>query len=178
MHGLQKPRARTIVALLLAVAAGLTAAAGQATDGASPLDRIKVLEGDWVSAADGDMVKKGDLVSSYRVTAAGHAVVETNFPGTSHEMVTVYTEEDGDLVLTHYCMAGNQPRMRATSPSDPRIEFAFDGGGNIADPDKDQHMHSAWLEILGPDEMRSQWTEHADGKPALVVPMHTVRKTN
>ena len=59
------------------------------------------------------MSKKGDLVARYAVTAAGSAVVETVFPGTEHEMVTVYHADGSDLVLTHYCMEGNQPRMRA-----------------------------------------------------------------
>lgn len=159
----------------LMIAALLISTAPAAAGG---LESLKALEGDWFAVADGDMVKEGDLVSSYRVTASGTAVVETEFPGTDHEMVTVYTEEGGDLVLTHYCMAGNQPRMRASAVAGSRFEFAFDGGDNIADPSKDQHMHSAWLEIVGPNEVRSEWTEYRDGKPGLVVPIHMVRRTS
>ena len=88
------------------------------------------------------MAKKGDLVARYAVTAAGSAVVETVFPGSAHEMVTVYHADGPDLVLTHYCMEGNQPRMRAKDARGPRFEFAFDGGTNI-DPKRDRHMHSA-----------------------------------
>lgn len=178
MYGRRKLRTAMSATLLLGVAY-LLAIPGQATDSTTePLERFKVLEGDWIAIADGEMVKKGDLVSSYRVTAAGSAVVETTFPGTSHEMVTVYTEEGGDLVLTHYCMLGNQPKMRASNVSGPRIEFAFDGGGNIDDPLKEQHMHSVWFEFIGPDELRSEWSEHENGEPALVVPMHLVRRAN
>jgi hypothetical protein len=39
----------------------------------------------------------------YRVTGAGSAVVETLFPGTPHEMVTVYHARKGVLCMTHYC---------------------------------------------------------------------------
>ena len=74
------------------------------------------------------MAKKGDLVARYAVTAGGTAVMETVFPGTQHEMVTVYHADGPDIVLQHFCMEGNQPRMRAKAPAAARVEFAFDGG--------------------------------------------------
>jgi hypothetical protein len=138
-------------------------------------EQVKSLAGEWVAAEDGEMMKKGDLVARYAVTAAGSAVVETVFPGSPHEMVTVYHPDGADLVLTHFCMEGNQPRMRARQPKGARFEFTFDGGANI-DPGRDRHMHSAWLEILGADEIRNEWTEHAEGKTVLVVRSHLVRK--
>ena len=103
------------------------------------------------------------------------AVVETIFPGQAHEMVTVYHVDGPDLVLTHYCMEGNQPRMRAKAAQGPRFDFAYDGGANI-DPRRDRHMHSASLALLGADEIRTEWTELAEGKPVLVVKSHLVRK--
>jgi hypothetical protein len=74
-------------------------------------------------------------------------------------------------------MEGNQPRMRAKAPSGARVAFAFDGGGGI-DPRSDRHMHSAWFEFVGADEIRNEWTEHAGGKPVLVVGSHLVRRQN
>jgi hypothetical protein len=140
------------------------------------LDRFKALVGEWVAAEDGEMSKKGDLVARYAVTAAGSAVVETLFPGSPHEMVTVYHADGSDLVLTHYCMEGNQPRMRARNARGSRFEFAFDGGTNI-DPKRDRHMNSASLELVGADEIRSVWTEIEAGKPVFVAKSHLVRKT-
>ena len=81
------------------------------------------------------------------------------------------------MVLTHYCMEGNQPRMRARAPAGARVAFAFDGGARI-DPRRDRHMHSAWVEFVGADEIRNEWTEHAQGKPVLVVGSHLLRKAN
>lgn len=143
--------------------------------GAAGLDRLKTLAGEWIAAEDGEMSRKGDLVARYAVTAAGTAVVETVFPGSPHEMVTVYHLDGPDLVLTHYCMEGNQPRMRARSGAGPRIDFAFEGGANI-DPTRDRHMNSAWIELVAADEIRSEWTELAEGKPVLVAKSHLVRK--
>jgi hypothetical protein len=164
---------RTVnLALLVISATGTLRAATPA-----PLDRWKALAGEWVAAKDGPMVKKGDLVARYTVTASGSAVVETTFPGSQHEMVTVYHADGADVVLTHYCMEGNQPRMRAKTPAAQRVQFTFDGGTNI-DPARDRHMHSAWLEFVSADEIRTEWTEIAGGKPVLVVESSLIRKGN
>jgi hypothetical protein len=165
---------RKVGILALALGLGTAWAAGPSSSG---LDRFKALAGDWVSAEDGDMVKKGQLVAQYHVTGSGSAVVEELFPGTEHAMTTVYHLDGNDLVLTHYCMTGNQPRMRAKASNGTKIAFAFDGGTNI-DPKKDQHMHEATFDFVGKDELRSTWTEFAQGKPGMVVNMHLVRKTS
>jgi hypothetical protein len=169
----------TVAALALSAGAALAAwGATTPTTGqpaSAALDRFKALAGEWVAAEDGEMAKKGDLVARYAVTASGSAVVETVFPGGPHEMVTVYHADGPDLVLTHFCVEGNQPRMRAKNASGSRFQFAFDGGTNI-DPRRDRHMNSATVELVGPDEIRSVWTEIAEGKPVLVAKTHLVRK--
>ncbi|HEV7498348.1 MAG TPA: hypothetical protein VGQ33_00035 [Vicinamibacteria bacterium] len=172
------PRIAAVLILVGGAAALATSAPLASTPGARPpaLERMKSLAGDWVSLEDGPMTKKGDVVAHYAVTGAGSAVVETVFPGTDHEMLTVYHADGADLVLTHYCMEGNQPRMRARAPQGSRFDFAFDGGTNI-DPAKDRHMHSATLELLGADEIRSEWTETALGAPVFVARTHLARQT-
>jgi hypothetical protein len=171
------PRLAILGALVLCAGAALAAtptAPGKPTSAA--LERFKTLAGEWVAAEDGDMVKKGDLVARYAVTASGSAVVETVFPGSEHEMVTVYHADGPDLVLTHYCMEGNQPRMRAKGAAQgSRFDFAYDGGTNI-DPKRDRHMHSATFDLVGADEIRSEWSELAEGKPVFVARMHLVRR--
>ena len=176
MFSIARPIA-TLAALALSSGAALASppATAAAKPAAAALERFKALAGEWVAAEDGEMSKKGDLVARYAVTANGSAVVETVFPGSPHEMVTVYHADGPDLVLTHYCMEGNQPRMRAKDPKGTRFDFSFDGGTNI-DPKRDRHMHSAWVSLLGSDEIQSEWTELAEGKPVLVAKMHLVRK--
>jgi hypothetical protein len=152
------------------------AAPEAAAKGTRPaFEKLKSLAGEWVAAEDGEMSRKGDLVARYALTAAGTALVETVFPGSPHEMVTVYHADGPDVVLTHYCMEGNQPRMRARNASGTRFDFQFEGGANI-DPRRDRHMNSASLELLGQDEMRTVWTELADAKPVFVAKSHLVRK--
>jgi hypothetical protein len=169
---------RIAMATVLWMAPGLAVSAPADTAArptSAALDQFKALAGEWIAAEDGPMTKKGDLVARYRITAAGTAVVETVFPGTPHEMVTVYHADGADLVLTHYCMEGNQPRMRARDAKGAKFEFAYDGGTNI-DPQKDRHMHSASIELVGANEIRSEWTELDAGKPVLVAKSHLVRK--
>src|SRR5579883_3440161 len=84
--------------------------------GAAGFESLKKLAGDWVQIGK-DGKPAGPVVSSIRVTSAGTAVEETLFPGTAHEMVTMYHLDGGELVLTHYCALGNQPHMRLTPES-------------------------------------------------------------
>ena len=165
-----------IVVLVSVGAVFATAApAGPAGKPLAAFELFRALAGEWV-ADDGEMYKKGDVVARYAVTASGTAVVETVFPGSPHEMVTVYSADGPDLVLTHYCMEGNQPRMRAKNAKGPRLDFAFDGGTSI-DPKKDRHMNSASIEFVGADEIRTVGTEIEGGKPVFVAKSRLVRKS-
>src|SRR5262245_26324092 len=80
------------------------------------LEKMKSMAGTWV-VADKDGKPTDEIASVIRVTAGGSAVHETIFPGQPHEMISMYTAEGSDLVMTHYCMLGNQPRMKADPKS-------------------------------------------------------------
>jgi hypothetical protein len=91
-------------------------------------------------------------------------------------MITMYHLDGADLVLTHYCMLGNQPRMRAEPGTDVnRIEFKFVSAGNLKSPD-DHHMHQATLTITGPDRLKAEWTSCKEGKTCHQVTFDLVRK--
>lgn len=128
------------------------------------LERLKKLVGTWV-ATDEAGKPTDKVVSVFKLTAGGSAVHETIFPGTGHEMVTVYHLDGKDLVLTHYCAAGNQPRMKA-DPKAPATElrFEFAGGSNL-DPAKDMHMHEGSIRFLDDDRIEWSWVGWMNGKP-------------
>ena len=103
-------------------------------------EKMKKLVGTWV-AADKDGKPTDQVVSILKLTAGGSAVHETHFPGQPEEMVSLYTVDGPDLIMTHYCVLGNQPRLKADPESSAnQIAFKFAGGGNL-DPSKDKHMH-------------------------------------
>ena len=152
---------------LAAVCAPLTGADAPSGPASNPaktaFERLKSLAGQWegtVSRSDtGPAVKV-----IYRVTSNGSVVLETLFPGTDHEMMTVYHLDGSDLVLTHYCAMGNQPRMRLSAESTAdRMVFEFTGGSNVR-PDKDVHMHSGQIQFEGADTLVAEWDVYQNGK--------------
>ncbi|HXY39361.1 MAG TPA: hypothetical protein VEQ10_06805 [Vicinamibacteria bacterium] len=157
-----------LATLALAVCVGpARPAAGQGA-GASAraaFEQLKSLAGTWQGPASHDTTGQEATVV-YRVASGGSVVQETLFPGTPHEMISMYHLADGNLVMTHYCAMGNQPRMKLdTAASTPqRLVFAFDGGTNL-DPAKDGHVHSGVLELRG-DTVRADWAVWSSGKEA------------
>jgi len=142
------------------------------------LDKMKSLAGTWV-VADKDGKPTDEVASVIKVTAGGSAVQETIFPGQPHEMVSIYTADGSDLVMTHYCVLGNQPRMKAEpkSVAGNKIRFEFAGGGNL-DPKKDKHMHGAILTIVDADHIEIEGVAWDNGAPAkeMCGQMKLVRK--
>lgn len=151
------------------------------------LEKMKTLVGTWVTA-DKDGKPTDDVVSVIKLTAGGSAIHETLFPGQAHEMVSIYTVDGTDLVMTHYCMLGNQPRMKAStkslgnnSPGNKNngntLNFEFAGGSNL-DPKKDKHMHSAIVTIVDADHYEVQGIGWENGAPAkeMCNGMKLVRK--
>src|SRR5689334_11531769 len=88
--------------------------------GSAEFERIKQLAGRWNGTAHGDNNMPGMSVE-YKVTGGGSAVEERLFPGTPHEMVSMYYDENGKLTMTHYCMIGNRPKMTLESASPTQI---------------------------------------------------------
>jgi hypothetical protein len=129
------------------------------------LEKMKKLAGTWV-AADEDGKPTDQVVSIIKVTAGGSAVHETLFPGQPQEMVSIYTADGADLILTHYCVLGNQPRMKA-DPKSPanQIVFRFAGGTNL-NVAKDKHMHEATLTFVSDDRIEVKGTGWENGAPA------------
>lgn len=140
-------------------------------------EKLKTLVGTWV--VEDEEGKPTDQVASViKLTAGGSAIHETLFPGEPHEMVSIYTTDGPDVLMTHYCVLGNQPQMRAKSTSSgKKLNFEFVGGTNL-DPAKDKHMHSAVLTFVDDDRIEVNGVGWEDGKPAdeMCGGMKLVRK--
>jgi len=74
-------------------------------------------------------------------------------------MTSVYHLDGPVLRMTHYCGAGNQPRLRAEpASSDPRrIRFAFVDATNLADP---RAPHVDGVELLFRDSSHVDLSFH------------------
>src|SRR5438477_10450809 len=92
---------KTILAIAM-----LACSLGSAND---EFEKVKKLEGSWESTD-----KDHPCTVTYKVTSGGSAVSEIMTMPNHAEMLTVYHLDGGSLVLTHYCMLGNQPHMKST----------------------------------------------------------------
>ena len=92
-------------------------------------ERLKGLAGTW-DAFDKRASRKLNAV--YTVTGGGNAIME-DLDG----MATAYHLDNGTIKLTHYCGAGNQPRMRVKSIENGgrQIKFEMVDITNLKSPD-------------------------------------------
>jgi len=127
--------------------------------------RFTQLAGEWVGKGmHGDKEQESRIV--YKLTAGGSALVETFDPGSDHEMVTVIHPDGDSLLLTHYCMLGNQPQMRAKPKvGDNKVKFDFVKATNLAS-DKDMYMRDVTFTFVDKDTLKTEWTNFNDGKEA------------
>ena len=166
-----------LLALCLACVSARGGEKASSTPAQDAFNKLKELAGEWHGRA-GDREKGMEATVIYKTTAAGNTVMETLFPGTTHEMVTMYYLEDGKLVLTHYCAAGNQPRMALTKKATPEmLDFNFIGGANISSR-RDGHMHAARLRFIGKDALESEWDYFQDGKKTDTKKFYLKRKAS
>lgn len=151
---------------------------------AHPLfDRFKTLVGTWEgTGTHGEGGEATEAVVTYRLTAGGSALVETIGPGTPMEMVSVYHLDGEKLMMTHYCLANNQPTMIAVAGEKPGVvHLEFDSATNMPDPNA-MHMHEATFEFLNDDHHRSTWQGYVDGQPVpemcAVFDLHRVAEAS
>ena len=119
-------------------------------------DTIKSLAGEWEGKNSmGDRVRV-----SYRVTADGSALmseIQSQMKGDNHDMVSMIHMDRDRLLLTHYCAAGNQPRMQASRSADGKtIRFDFVDATNLASPDAG-HMQRVIFTILDAKHHTEHW---------------------
>jgi len=163
-----KARSRTLrgAAAAAVMFAVVSLAAAGASAAAGGLEAMKRLAGTWEGTNE-----KGQAVRlTYEVVATGSAVQETiEIQEKSRvDMVTLYHLDGDDLMLTHYCAAGNQPRMKAVSVKPGGIRFDFvDATGLVSS--EAGHMRAAEFAFEGEDRLTSSWTWREKGADLFTV---------
>lgn len=115
-------------------------------------DRIAAMAGTW----EVTVPETPPGTATFTVSSSGSIVREIMFPGTEHEMTNVYHMDGGTLVMTHYCAAGNQPRMRARAEQGDTIRFEFD---SVTDAQPDEHcMATMVLTFVDKDHATAHWS--------------------
>ncbi len=130
---------------------------------AALLGHISKLVGDWESTDD---TGNKHHASNFAVTSGGSAVREIMWPGMDHEMTNLYHMDGGVLVCTHYCAAGNQPRMVATHSAKTDegtvFLFEFDSVSNLRES-HEHYMGNLTLTILEDGRLREDWRSYDRG---------------
>jgi hypothetical protein len=140
------------------------------SDAQKIFEKMKTLAGSW----QGNMTTtpqvagtEGKLVQiALRVTSSGNALMhEMTVTGMPDDPLTMFYVEGERLLLTHYCDAGNRPRMEGKISADGKIlEFDFIDlvGGN-----QKGHMHHAVFTMIDADHHTEDWTYMLPGDKPL-----------
>jgi hypothetical protein len=136
-------------------------------------ERLKRLQGEWRGvSADGAK----ELGLRYMVASKQSVVIEFYkhfFKGRlmPDEMVTVYHPNGADLMLTHYCTLGNQPRMIAdlSAESLDTLRFKYAGCTNLSHADC-LRMSAVTFHFESDERFRQTW--HWFGKKGYLEPEH------
>jgi hypothetical protein len=112
------------------------------SEAAKSFETLKTLVGSWESDNP-----KHPMSVNFRVTSNGSAILSEMLDGHDN-MITMFHLDDGRLMLTHYCAAGNQPRMVGKmSPDGKTLEFVFIDGTNF-NSTKDGHMDGLVITVI------------------------------
>jgi hypothetical protein len=178
-------RSTLFVALisLSTVAFAQTQAAAPQSDAQNAFTKLKALAGNWEGRATLNPPSAhedpGLMQVSLRVTSRGNALVhemagkddpnakeKPAAKSTDHDDPITMFYVDGDrLLLTHYCDAGNRPRMVGKiSPDGKKVEFTF---LDVAGSTKFGHMQHAVFTIIDADHHTEDWTYLMPGNKAM-----------
>jgi len=149
-----------VVPVFIALAVA-TAAAQSA--GTKSFEAMKSLAGDWEGKSQiGERVEV-----SYQMTGSGSALmsnIRTSKPDHSEDMISMIHMDGDRLLLTHYCSAGNQPRMQASiSPDGKSITFDFVDATNLTDS-QPGHMLRVIFTFTDANHHTEEWHFAAPGK--------------
>jgi len=159
-----------ILCLVIAVAlwaAGIDSQAPASSQRAPGFEALKKLVGEWESVADDGKPMR----LTYRLISSGTALMESNTHDSAESpMITIYHPDGADLIVTHYCPDGDQPRMRAKASSAKAIEihFVFQDATNSWRP-SGAMMRGLTLRMPDATHLVQEWDGFENGKPSITV---------
>lgn len=150
------------VAFLSAVA---TASAQAPSAGQQAFDKLKTLAGKWEGTDGGGKAawSRFTLVSNGTVIMQAHKSDSEDY-----SMLTTYYVDNGRLMITHFCGAGNQPRMVAAGLSldGQRITFRLHDVTNLTSPETG-HMAALEITFVDGEHYTERWTWREGGKDQM-----------
>ena len=154
--------ATAVAVLVVVLSASLVVAQ---SDAHKSFDLLKGLEGNWA----GKNQQGQPIQVTFRMTAGGSALMSEILGHGPENMITMFHMDGDRLLMTHYCGAGNQPRMKVVSSDAKSVSFEFTDGTNIGpgdghmqhvtftQPDADHHVEE-WVFVDHGKEMKELFT--------------------
>ncbi len=123
-------------------------------------EKMKSLVGEW----KGTSMDKKPAMATYTLVSDNSALMERLTMGSESEMVTMYYPDGDRLMMTHYCSAHNQPRMRSQTVFGEikNITFDFVDATNLSSPDAG-HMKKLVVTFADRDHFTQEWTWTQEG---------------
>ncbi|MGA8273657.1 MAG: hypothetical protein WB919_18995 [Candidatus Sulfotelmatobacter sp.] len=170
-------KCKHIFTLGLVLALSLSAAAQ--SDAEKSFAKMKTLAGSWeghvtTTPQRGEIEGKSVQVT-LRVTSMGNALMhEMTGAGRPDDPITMVYLDGDRLMLTHYCDAGNRPRMTGkTYPDGKTVEFAF---LDVAGSTQYGHMDHAAFTMIDANHHSEDWIfMDPEGKSAVHAHMDLQR---
>jgi hypothetical protein len=144
----------------------LSAVALAQSDAQRSFDKLKTLAGSWeghVATLPLQADIEGKLMQvSLRATSMGNALMhEITGAGRPEDPITMLYLDGDRLLLTHYCDAGNRPRMTGKmSPDGKTVEFDF---LDVAGSTEYGHMDHAVFTVIDANDHTEDWTYMTPG---------------
>jgi hypothetical protein len=150
-----------VVMLCLGFSAGWPRLLLAETKESAAFDKLRALDGDWQGTVAWTGQKSTGIAAHYHVTGNGSAVVED----LSNGMTSVYHLDGTELMMTHFCAAHNQPRLKATGfgRDNSGITFSFLDITNLSSP-KAGHVQGLDVKFLAADHITLQFHFVSEGK--------------
>jgi hypothetical protein len=150
---------------LIAIALmSLSTVAVAQSDAQKSFDKLKSLAGTWEGTFEGK-----PMHASLRVTSMGNAIEHEMKAEGPDDPITMFYLEGDRLLLTHYCDAGNRPRMVGKmSPDGKTLEFDFLDVANYSST-QIGHMQHAVFSFVDANHHTEEWTFLLEGKPPMVA---------
>ncbi|MDP9160349.1 MAG: hypothetical protein M3O09_08990 [Acidobacteriota bacterium] len=168
------------IALVAVSAAAFAQSDAQKSETQKSFDKLKTLAGTWEGHVTGVPEAKdveGKLAKvSFRVTSMGNALMhEMRVGERADDPITMLYMEGDRLLLTHYCDAGNRPRMVGkVSPDGKTVEFDF---LDVAGGTEHGHMHRAVFTIIDANHHTEDWT-YMMSADKMAHPHFDLQRTN
>ena len=147
--------------VLSAVLLSLSTLVFAQSDAQKSFDQLKTLAGSWEGHVT-TLPQKADIEgklmhTSLRVTSMGNAIMhEMTGAGRPDDPITMLYLDQNRLLLTHYCDAGNRPRMTGKMSADGKtVEFDF---LDVAGSTQYGHMDHAKFTFVDADHHIEDWT--------------------